>query len=79
MSADHAGRTPLTRPELQALAAHPEVDVDTAASAYGLGRNAAYNAIHRGDFPCATIKVGRLIRVPTAGLLASLGVTPDDE
>ena len=30
----------------------------------GIGRNAAYEAARRGDFP--TMKIGRLIRVPKA-------------
>jgi helix-turn-helix protein len=33
---------------------------------FGLCRNAAYDAAHRGDIP--TIKIGRLLRVPVRAL-----------
>lgn len=45
----------------------PTVDVwPTAGRALGLGKNAAYAAVARGEIP--TIRCGRLIRVPTAAL-----------
>ena len=37
---------------------------------FGLSRNGAYDAAHRGDIP--TIKVGRLLRVPVRALEAKL-------
>ena len=39
---------------------------------FGLSRNASYAAAGRGDFP--TIKVGRLLKVPTAALRRQLGL-----
>jgi hypothetical protein len=37
-----------------------------------LSRNGSYDAAKRGDFP--TIKVGRLLKVPTASLRRQLGL-----
>jgi hypothetical protein len=39
---------------------------------YGLCRNASYDAARRGDIP--TIKIGRLLKVPTAALRRQLGL-----
>ena len=39
---------------------------------YGLCRNTAYAAAARGDIP--TIRIGRLLKVPTAMLRAKLGL-----
>jgi len=36
--------------------------VEEMGKKLGIGRNAAYEAARRGDFP--TMKIGRLIRVP---------------
>lgn len=47
-----------------------------AARALGIGRTSAYNLARLGQFPCPLIKVGALYRVPTAGLLQLLGLTP---
>ena len=47
------------------------IDVAEAGKLYfGLSRNASYAAAKRGDIPC--IKVGRLLRVPTAAMEAKL-------
>jgi hypothetical protein len=48
-----------------------------AARALGIGRTSAYNLARQGQFPCPLIKVGALYRVPTAGLLRLLALTPD--
>lgn len=51
----------------------PTVDLwPTAGKALGLGRGATYAAARRGDIP--TIRVSRLIRVPTAPLRRMLGI-----
>ena len=44
----------------------PVMTVEQAGAAFGLGRSGAYEAARRGDFP--TIRLGRRIVVPTAGL-----------
>lgn len=51
--------------------------VEEAGALFGLGRSAAYAAVERGDFPCAVIKIGRRIVVPTAGVRRALLL--DDE
>jgi predicted DNA-binding transcriptional regulator AlpA len=63
----------LSRSELLALP--PVVDLATAASALGLGRSAAYELVRTGEWPTPVLRLGRLIRVPSAPLLDLLGVT----
>ncbi len=62
----------MTREELTALPA--VVDVATAAQALGLGKTAAYELIRCGDWPTPVLRLGKLIRIPTAPLLALLGI-----
>jgi hypothetical protein len=53
--------------ELEELLSTPTADVpDVGRICFGLSRNGSYDAAKRGDFP--TIKVGRLLKVPTAAL-----------
>lgn len=61
--------------ELLALPA--VVDVPTAARALGIGTTLAYELAKAGEFPCSVLRLGRLYRVPRAGLLEVLGVRPD--
>ncbi|TGS46014.1 MULTISPECIES: helix-turn-helix domain-containing protein [unclassified Mesorhizobium] len=42
------------------------VTIAEAAKALGIGRNAGYEAAHRGEIP--TIKIGKRILVPRAAL-----------
>ncbi|WFU68597.1 DNA-binding protein [Bradyrhizobium sp. CB2312] len=59
--------------ELQELLSSPTADVpDVGRICYGLSRNGSYDAAKRGDIP--TIKVGRLLKVPTAALRKQLGL-----
>jgi hypothetical protein len=46
----------------------------TAARALGIGRNAAYALAERDEFPVRVFKLGRPWTVPTADLLAYLGI-----
>jgi len=66
--------TPLTISE--ALALPTVVDLLTAARALGLGRTTAYALARDGAFPCRVVRVGAVYRVPTAELLAVLGLDP---
>jgi len=50
------------------------VDLLTAARAFGLGRTRAYELAARGEFPCRVLRIGGTYRVPTADLLAVLGL-----
>jgi hypothetical protein len=49
-----------------------------AGRCFGLGEMASYAAYRRGDFPVRVIKVGRLLKVSTADIVAALGLTEDD-
>jgi predicted DNA-binding transcriptional regulator AlpA len=39
----------------------------------GIGRSAAYELVRAGEWPTPVLRLGRLIRVPTAPLLELLG------
>ena len=57
------------------IAAQPAVtDLVTAGRALGIGRTRAYELARAGQFPCPVIRAGTTWRVPTAGLLALLGL-----
>jgi hypothetical protein len=60
------------------LRATATVDLLTAARALGLGRTKAYDLARHGRFPCRVIRIGEIYRVPTAGLLELLGLTPEE-
>ena len=47
----------------------PVVDVATAAAVLGVGRTAAYELIRTKQWPTPTLRLGKLIRIPTAPLL----------
>lgn len=46
--------------------------IEQAGELDGLSRSSAYRAAARGELP--TIRFGRLLKVPTAKLLAMLGI-----
>lgn len=55
------------------------LDVETAGRMLGIGRTAALRLARTGRFPCRTVRVGNLWRVPTAELLALLGIPVNPE
>jgi predicted DNA-binding transcriptional regulator AlpA len=63
----------LTEEQIRSLP--PVVDVPTAASVLGLGRTAAYELIRCGKWPTPVLRLGKLIRIPTAPLLDLVGVS----
>lgn len=63
----------VTADELRALPA--VVDLPTAARALGVGRSAAYELVRLGAWPTPVLRLGRLIRVPSAPLLELLGLS----
>jgi hypothetical protein len=65
---------PLTIAQVCALPA--TVNLMTAARALGLGRTKAYELVRGNEFPCRVHKIGDTYMVPTADLLAYMGVTP---
>lgn len=52
----------------------PTITVEHAGRILGLGRSAAYDAIHRGTIPA--IRVGRRVLVPTHALMRMLDALP---
>ena len=76
----HDGEQPMTKasPQMtveQARNLPPVVDVPTAAAILGIGRAAAYELIRIGQWPTPILRVGKLIRVPSAPLLELVGVS----
>jgi hypothetical protein len=65
-------RQALTLTEIAALPA--VTNLATAGQALGIGRTKAYELARAGQFPCPVIRAGRTWLVPTAGLLAVLGL-----
>jgi len=61
----------MTRDEMLRLPS--VVDLPTAARMLGIGRSAAYELVRMGQWPTPTLRLGKLIRVPTAPLLELLG------
>jgi hypothetical protein len=60
---------------LTEIAGLPAVtDLVTAGRALGIGRTKAYELARAGQFPCPVIRAGSSWLVPTAGLLAALGL-----
>lgn len=53
------------------------MDVVSAGKVLGLGRTKSYELAKTGRFPCRLIRVGKSYLVPTAELLALLGLHPD--
>lgn len=58
---------PITVSQLANLPA--VIDLPTAARILGVGRTIAYEQVRAGTWPTRVLRVGRLIRVPTAALL----------
>lgn len=54
----------------------PVLDVPTAGRLLGLGRSAAYDLVLAGLWPTPVLRLGRRLRIPTAPLLALLGLDP---
>ena len=57
----------MDRHDLSALP--PLVDVPTAAAVLGIGRTLAYELVKTGKWPTTVVRMGKLIRIPSAALL----------
>jgi predicted DNA-binding transcriptional regulator AlpA len=62
----------MTAAEIKSLPA--TVDLPTAARALGLGRSSAYELVRTGSWPTPVLRLGRLIKIPSAPLAALLGL-----
>ena len=51
------------------------LDAVTAGRLLGIGRTSMYALLERGEFPAPALRVGKLWRIPTAGVCALLGIT----
>jgi excisionase family DNA binding protein len=60
----------MTRDEIHALPAL--LDVTTAAQVLGIGRSLAYQLVRTGQWPTPVLRVGRLVKIPTAPLVRLL-------
>lgn len=71
-------RDPANGPLLADAAGLPPVlGLVTAAAWLGIGRTTAYRLAEAGEFPAPVIRAGWCYRVPTAPLLAVLGIRPE--
>ncbi|MGI8625014.1 MAG: hypothetical protein ACR2J5_00345 [Geodermatophilaceae bacterium] len=50
------------------------VDLPTAADVLGVGHSSAYELVRTGQWPTPVLRLGRLIRIPSAPLLALVGI-----
>ena len=57
----------MDRHDLSALP--PLVDVPTAAAVLGIGRTLAYELVKTGKWPTTVVRMGKLIRSPSAALV----------
>jgi predicted DNA-binding transcriptional regulator AlpA len=57
----------------------PVVDVPTAGQVLGIGRSCAYELVRSGQWPTPVLHLGRLIRIPTAPLIALVGARREQE
>ncbi|WP_194892096.1 helix-turn-helix domain-containing protein [Catenulispora pinisilvae] len=64
--------TPIALGDLAALP--PTLDIVTAARLLGIGRTTAFGLLRKDRFPCRVLRFGTTVRVPTADLLAFLGL-----
>ncbi len=62
----------MTADEVRALPA--VVDLPTAARVLGLGRSAAYELVRTGAWPTPVLRLGKLIKVPSAPLAELVGL-----
>jgi hypothetical protein len=61
----------VTVDQLKALP--PVVSAEVAFAALGVGRSLGYHLIKNGQFPVPVLRLGRIIKIPTAPLLELLG------
>jgi predicted DNA-binding transcriptional regulator AlpA len=65
----------MTRQELQDLPAL--LDVAEAGRVLGIGRSLAYELVRAGEWPTKVLRVGRLIKIPSAPLVRLIEANED--
>lgn len=65
----------MTRQELQDLPAL--LDVPEAGRVLGIGRSLAYELVRAGEWPTKVLRVGRLIKIPSAPLVRLIEANED--
>lgn len=63
-----------TPADLDLSALPPVLDLPQAAQLLGVGRTCAYELVRTGQWPTPVLRLGRLIRIPSAPLLDVLGL-----
>jgi predicted DNA-binding transcriptional regulator AlpA len=58
-------------------AARPTLKAEEAFALIGIGRTVGYEQIRQGTFPVRVLRLGRLIKIPTAPLLDWLGLAEE--
>jgi excisionase family DNA binding protein len=66
----------ITESVLDLASLPPTLDLVDAAKLLGIGRTLAYEMVRDGTWPTSIIRAGRKIRIPTAPVLALLGLSP---
>lgn len=66
----------MDRTELDQLPAL--LDVPTAAAVLGIGRSLAYELVRTHQWPTPVLRIGKLIKIPTAPLLHLMCTGPVD-
>lgn len=56
----------------------PLLDVPTAATVLGIGRSLAYQLVATNQWPTPVLRIGKLIKIPTAPLLHLVSTGPVD-
>ena len=69
-----AGRSAPTLADLSTLPPTMPLYPD-AAEILGVGRSTAYELVRTGQLPTRVLRLGRLVKIPTAELLRDVGAT----
>lgn len=56
----------------------PLVDIPTAAEVLGIGRTLAYELVKTDRWPTTVLRMGKIIRIPTAALMRIVDDQPSD-
>jgi hypothetical protein len=63
-----------SKPQIPDPHERPTLSAEEAFRLLGCGRTSGYQQIREGTFPVRVLRLGRTLKVPTAPLLAALGL-----